>query len=289
MAVAAAVAVAVLLLGALALEATATSPPSSALDAPLLQRWLPGAQGEGDQAGGGLYAAEAERAGREGVEETEEMEETEFETDYVTEMLAAQVRQRRRLQAACDTVEPLSTAVANGPVTRATDGTDSDFTAAVAVPGSYVDGEAITAAKLSQAVQGTFTCDSGYEVDTTVTFQCGVPGGAATLSAQPCAVAAVETPDEEEAEEEEAPRCPEDPACRADVSATASLATPLRALQRHRVLGRADRLLSSAPAGSHSTVLRGVWRARAVHVPGLLPEGSLRKGRGRRSQERRPR
>lgn len=95
---------------------------------------------------------------------------------------------------------------------------------------------------MDAAVDTTFSCESGFELDTTVTFVCATPNGAcvalvlchsflhpqltsvrgageASLSAEACVRTVVDSPPEEEAAEEEAgPRCPEDPACRADVS-----------------------------------------------------------------------
>jgi hypothetical protein len=201
--------------------------PSPAAGASLVDRWLPTAwRAAGDRsgdrsgggAGGGLYAHEAEQAGWE--EGYEEVEEKDSGADYVTEMLGAQARARRRLQTACDTVEPLGSAVGVGgaAVTFATDGTDATFAAGPPAVGAYVDGAAITAADMTAAVDGTFSCDAGYALDTTVTFVCGAATGAATLSAQPCALEVVETPDEDEAAEEEGePACPEDPACRPEV------------------------------------------------------------------------
>ena len=129
----------------------------------------------------------AEQAGWE--EGYEEVEEQDSGADYVTEMLGAR---RRRLQTACDTVEPLGSAVGVGgaAVTFATDGTDATFVAGPAAVGAYVDGSAITAADMTAAVDGTFSCNTNYTLDTTVTFVCGVANGAATLSAQPCALEA---------------------------------------------------------------------------------------------------
>ena len=75
-----------------------------------------------------------------------------------------------------------------GAVAHATDGSAPNFLMAVAVPGvTYTQGAATTQQLLSTALQyGTFTCDGGYTLDASVMFECGVAGGAATLSSQPC-------------------------------------------------------------------------------------------------------
>ena len=54
---------------------------------------------------------------------------------------------------------------------------------------AYVHGAAITAALMTQSIQGTFACDNGYALNTAVTFVCGWANRAATLSAQPCILA----------------------------------------------------------------------------------------------------
>jgi hypothetical protein len=172
-----------------------------------LQRWsdwLPSSRSRSDD-GDGLYAAEAMAWEETGREETEEAE---YETlDYVTEILAAEATQRRRLQS-CDTL-------GNAQL----DGTPAMAAAADAV--QYVDGDPITQAAMDGAVAGAaFACPEGQALDATVTFVCAVADGEATLSGSPCVAAVVETPagDDEAAEEEAEPRCPEDPACRAEVS-----------------------------------------------------------------------
>ena len=42
----------------------------------------------------------------------------------------------------------------------------------------YVDGAAITQEDMDAAVGTTFSCESGFELDTTVTFVCATPNGA---------------------------------------------------------------------------------------------------------------
>ncbi len=245
-----------------------------------LQRWsdwlLSGrsAQPEGAPqaaAGGGLYAAEA------AWEEVEEVEEAEYEmADYVTELLAAEATQRRRLQT-CDTLA--NTQLAGSP----------DMAGAAAGV-QYVNGDAITQAAMDGAVvAASFACPAGQVLDTTATFVCAAANGEATLSGPACVAEETETPagDDGAAEEEAEPACPEDPACRAEVSCAAT---------RPRRGGRAcvgvalpaelSRLLVCAcDAGCHRAVLRRIRWTGPVHVPGVLHEEPLRQGRRRRSQE----
>lgn len=125
---------------ALALLLVAPFPPPAAasLDDRSRSTWASPWRRDEPAAQGGLYAEELEDAGW--AEEREEIKEEaalaqhaaavggdEDGSDYVTELLGAQERARRRLQAACDTVYALSAAVATAAVTHATDGTGATF------------------------------------------------------------------------------------------------------------------------------------------------------------------